>query len=882
MEQQPRSDDAETIVAGVDAGNRPRPAPEQIGPYRIEARLGFGGMGEVFLAWDDHLERRVAIKRIRQEVGLSPEQRERFRREARMAARLSHPGVVQIYDLICEDSAIVMEYVEGRTLAERLATERLETSEVLRLALEIAEGLAAAHEAGLIHRDLKAANILITRSGHAKILDFGLARPVIRDPDDQGSTRQGVVLGTCHAMSPEQAQGDEVDERSDLFSFGSLIHEMLTGRPPFQGKDIFDSMRRVVTEEPVDPRLSRPDLPVEAAALLRRLLAKNRDHRPANAREVIGVLEQIRSTSSSTPVSVASEESTSDLATGEVTPLELPEPFHWEISGTVCTSRKSRRILVMGVIAALLVIGAVVFYRFWSARPLRVVVVRPEDSNKDEEINAAEEKINIAVLDALSSLGITSVDSKITGFSGKPLEASKAFRKQFLLIGKPTREGETALVTLTRANERGEVIHATEKPIPLGRENQQQLDDVVNSMVYDVFPDHQPLLGTPTPPVRPEDLSTFRDIQARVDEGNALPEDLTRLEEMMGSNPRFLGAPLLAARIAHSLYLSHRESEDLDRAHEFIQKARSIAGDDPRTLRQEFQIALTRNDLSEARTALERLEKLDPDDPDILPLQADLAEQQGDLEEATSLMTEAVKQTPSWQNQYRLADLEVRRGQIEKARQQIEAMRAESPDNVWAREALGSFEMTYGSLDRAEQIYSGLRDAIPERALTNLGSISVLRNNFEDAAGFYNQALGAKPDHVNALINLAEVETELGRKDKAREHYRLALDLLTKREAELGQLSLGDALLKAQCLARLGQVEDAVAIAKALTQKTASDPTLCYQNALVYSLAKERTLAIENARAALEGGYPTRWFSGPALRWLQDTPELRHWFPRPL
>ncbi|MFP5287521.1 MAG: serine/threonine-protein kinase, partial [Thermoanaerobaculia bacterium] len=179
--------------------------PEYLGAYRLESRLGRGGMGEVFLAWDERLERRVAIKRVRRDVFEASHHRDRFRREAQMAARLSHAAIVQIHDLVTDGSgdAIVMEYVEGVTLAERMAHGLLETAEAVRLAREIAEGLAAAHAAGLIHRDLKAENVVVTPAGHAKILDFGLARPVA--VEDQRLTGHGAIVGTCYAMSPEQA-----------------------------------------------------------------------------------------------------------------------------------------------------------------------------------------------------------------------------------------------------------------------------------------------------------------------------------------------------------------------------------------------------------------------------------------------------------------------------------------------------------------------------------------------------------------------------------------------------------------------------------------------------------------------------------------------------
>ena len=355
--------DEETISDGPNGGDRPPPLPARIGPYLVIGRLGSGGMGEVFLAWDEKLERRVALKRIRQDIGLSPEQRERFRREATSAASLSHANVVQIYQLIDDpEEAIVMEYIEGQTLAERLSRERLEMPDILRLACEIAKGLFAAHEKGLIHRDLKAANIMITGAGQAQILDFGLARPVVRESQDPGITQQGVTLGTCYAMSPEQARGQEVDKRSDLFSFGSLFHEILTGRPPFRGKDPLGSLQKVLNEEPVHPQQARPDLPDEVAELLLRLLEKDREKRPANAREVITILERHR-TPPTGPQSVAPEGPVHDFPTADTTRLERPAPLPRDPSSSPGQPVPwTRRLLLMGAVAALLIAGAVALF----------------------------------------------------------------------------------------------------------------------------------------------------------------------------------------------------------------------------------------------------------------------------------------------------------------------------------------------------------------------------------------------------------------------------------------------------------------------------------------------------------------------------------------
>jgi serine/threonine protein kinase/tetratricopeptide (TPR) repeat protein len=290
---------AELLSSTFEAeGNRV--GSELIGPYRVEAVLGEGGMGEVFLARDEKLQRQVAIKRIRRGLPADARQRARFRREALAVARLNHPAIVQVFDLLETESGdcLVMERVEGRPLAELIAAGELDLRLILRLGCEIAEGLAEAHSKGLIHRDLKAENVLVTVAGHAKIVDFGLALFLWSEedgrPDSQsGLTQAGMLVGTLHAMSPEQAGGGQVDHRSDLFSLGGLLYEMLAGRPPFRGDNWLDTLRRINAEPPPPLARLRPGLPPALVELVEQLLRKNKEERPANARLVAASLEAL-------------------------------------------------------------------------------------------------------------------------------------------------------------------------------------------------------------------------------------------------------------------------------------------------------------------------------------------------------------------------------------------------------------------------------------------------------------------------------------------------------------------------------------------------------------------------------------------------------------
>ena len=283
IESDPIADPSPLLAAG-----------ERLGSYVIESLVGRGGMGEVYLAYDERLQRPVAIKRIRQDR-VDGEHRERFRREALAVAQVSHPAIVQVYEWLETPGGhcLVMEWIGGRSLAEVIAAGELDLRRILRLACEIAEGLAEAHAKGFLHRDLKPENVLVTASGHAKIVDFGLVAPIRPSLGDAETalTRAGAVVGTVHTMAPEQAEGGSLDHRADLFSFGCILYEMLAGRSPFRAATWIETLRKVLYEEPAP--LARPDLPPALAELVRGLLAKDREGRPANAAAVHRTLEAI-------------------------------------------------------------------------------------------------------------------------------------------------------------------------------------------------------------------------------------------------------------------------------------------------------------------------------------------------------------------------------------------------------------------------------------------------------------------------------------------------------------------------------------------------------------------------------------------------------------
>jgi serine/threonine protein kinase len=279
-------------------------AGRRLGPYEILEPLGAGGMGEVYRARDPRLEREVAIKVLPEELCRDPERLRRFETEALAAATLNHPNILDVHDTGAEEGVpyIVSELLEGETLRERLRSAALPPRKAINYAVQIAQGLAAAHEKEILHRDLKPENLFLTKDGRVKILDFGLAK--LRDPQlPAGSllsqqetvpwTSPGVVLGTVGYMSPEQVRGDPVDARADVFSFGAVLYEMLSGQRAFRGETPVQTMNAILSEDPPTLSSVNPALPPVLERIVHRCLEKQPEDRFHSAHDIGIALQTI-------------------------------------------------------------------------------------------------------------------------------------------------------------------------------------------------------------------------------------------------------------------------------------------------------------------------------------------------------------------------------------------------------------------------------------------------------------------------------------------------------------------------------------------------------------------------------------------------------------
>jgi eukaryotic-like serine/threonine-protein kinase len=423
-----------------------------IGHYRIESLIGIGGMGEVYLARDERLGRKAALKLLPPSLTADEAQLSRFKNEARTASALNHPNILTVYEIGAEGNVqfIATEFIDGVTIRASLACGRMNPHRALEIAVQVASALAAAHDAGVVHRDIKPENIMLRPDGYVKVLDFGIAklteqRPASND-DTAGTTallqtRPGLVLGTARYMSPEQARGQKVDARSDIWSLGVVLYEMVAGSPPFRGETPSDCIAAILTAEP--PPLSgvSPDVPLKLESVLRKALRKNSGERYQSIKEMLAELRILKSKLEAKS-SLAETKAHSEFIAGKI-------------------KRPRRNVLVTLVAALLAAVAVACFFFFGAHAPSpneKSIAVLPFENLSEDKSNAYfADGIQDEILTRLSKIADLKVISRTSTekYKSKPdnlREIAKQLGVSNILEGSVQKAADQVRVSVQLIN----------------------------------------------------------------------------------------------------------------------------------------------------------------------------------------------------------------------------------------------------------------------------------------------------------------------------------------------------------------------------------------------------------------------------------------------
>jgi serine/threonine-protein kinase len=455
---------------------------QPIGPYRILSHLGSGGMGEVYLAQDARLGRKVALK-ILPDYFTTDEQRvKRFEQEAQAASALNHPNIITIYDIgeVEGRHFIATEYIEGQTLRQRIASHKFSLNEALDVAAQAAGALAAAHQAGIVHRDIKPENIMLRPDGLVKVLDFGLAKltgarhlaPGTQAPTvAKFETEPGTIVGTANYMSPEQARGQAVDARTDIFSLGAVIYEMVAGRAPFEGETSTDVIVSILEKEPPPLRRYEPDAPQELQRIVSKALAKDREERYQTIKDILIDLRKLR-------------EELAFEAKAVVTANQLPAETSEARAQTTSSAEyivgalaRNKSIALAALVALAIAVAAIIYFsRGGGQKPIDSLAVLPlanagGDPNAEYLSDGITESI-IYNLSQMPDLRVMSFSSVSSYKMRDPRSAGQDLNVRALLVGKLVQRGDGLSVSV-------ELVDAEDNRVLWGQQYNRKLTDIL-------------------------------------------------------------------------------------------------------------------------------------------------------------------------------------------------------------------------------------------------------------------------------------------------------------------------------------------------------------------------------------------------------------------
>ena len=828
--------------------------------YKIIEKLGEGGMGVVYKAEDLALLRTVAIKTISKQGQRSLGAETRFLREARAASSINHPNIVTVYEIGETDqhAYIVMEYVEGQSLRQLITRRALDAAAVFDIALQICDALAEAHRQGVIHRDIKPENIVRTDRGRVKLLDFGLAKTIERSmPDDSGRTvaenltESGVVMGTLSYMSPEQLRGQPLDSRTDMFSFGIVLCEMVTGSLPFRGANSFEVAASILKERPVEIKQVTEGLNRGIIALIERLLEKDRNGRYVSFEVVKQALESLR------------------LNLAERT-LELPSQRSDRTSSAVPIHSRTKS-------------------------PPTVLVLPLDTVGSDEAGSFIGVGLAHAITTDLAKIAGLSVLSKAAG-AGVVDEAGRGARElarelgaTILLEGEIMRAGQMigVMARLTDA-ETGRVIWGEQfrgDAADLFSIQDAVCEGVAAALKLSVSSEVRDEIARPAT-INIDAFELYskgrafierRDVKENIDFAIQIFEESLKLDHEFA---------LAHAGLGEAYWLKYeatREGSWVDRAIASIDRALVL---DPNLAQVHIALGIIYRGTGKIERAIEEFERaieLQPMSDDAYKWLGRCCQRQGDIECAVKYFERAIELRPGyWGNYNALGSCYYNFGRYRDAAEQFRRVITFQPDNSEGYSNLGAIYYLLGAHQDAVAMYQRAIEIHPsEESFTNLGTAYFYLGRYEDAIAAFKAAIELSPRAELLYRNLGDAYLKVGRDEDAREQFSFASELLSE---QLG-INPDDALLLAElaiCHAKLQRTQEAILSIDRATRLEPHNTTLMYLRAVVCALTGQADEALNYLTRALTHGYSrSEAQRDPDLASLRERPEYKALFPQP-
>jgi serine/threonine protein kinase len=596
---------------------------QTISHYRIIGKLGGGGMGVVYEAEDLRLGRHVALKFIPEHMASDAKALERFAREARAASLLNHPNICTIHDIEDYDGKpyIVMEMLQGISLKQRIREKKLETDEILDIAVQVADALIASHEKGIIHRDIKPANIFLTTAGSVKVLDFGLAK-LTKDQKlgtatdtgvEDSLTAVGVIPGTAVYMSPEQARSEDLDARSDLFSFGVVLYEMATGKKPFSGTNIVTTLDAVLHQKPVSPLTTNPGLPTALEGIIGKAMEKDRTKRYQSAVEMKADLLRLKRDTESGSAKMGPR---------------AASPMRAAVTQTFQTSSPKQTYIMLGMAGLLITVLTAVGAWWWKHRNAMpqvskdtIAVLPLANESGDASIDylrfALADEI-ASVLTYTKSLDVrpTALTRKFVGTNVDPMSAGRELRVATLVTGHYLREGDKLVVTL-------EAINASNNSLIWQGTSDAKMQDLISlqgKMADKMKQGLLPVLGaagdyieTNTRPKSAEAYDLYLRSAALTRDAKPNREGITILERVVGMDPDYAPAwEALGVREYYDARYSTGGEEMFQKSNEACERALALDPNRTQAASQLINNLVERGELGKAYSAAKDMVKRRP------------------------------------------------------------------------------------------------------------------------------------------------------------------------------------------------------------------------------------------------------------------------------